>query len=84
MAVGIVMPGQPEESCVIQWKVKEGDRVKPGDVLFGYEKDKASLEEPSPAEGTVLKLMAADGDDVPCRQTVCILGRPGEDISAPG
>ena len=84
MAVGIIMPrqGQSVESCIIQWKVKEGDKVAAGDILFGYETDKASFEEASPAEGTVLKLLAADGDDVPCLQTVLIIGQPGEDISA--
>lgn len=84
MAVGIIMPrqGQSVESCIIQWKVKEGDKVAAGDILFGYETDKASFEEASPADGTVLKLLAADGDDVPCLQTVLIIGEPGEDISA--
>ena len=84
MAVGIIMPrqGQSVESCIIQWKVSEGDAVKAGDVLFGYETDKASFEETSPQDGTVLKLLAADGDDVPCLQTVLIIGQPGEDISA--
>ncbi len=84
MAVGIIMPrqGQSVESCIIQWKVKEGDKVKAGDILFGYETDKASFEEASPADGTVLKLLAADGDDVPCLQTVLVIGEPGEDISA--
>lgn len=84
MAVGIIMPrqGQSVESCIIQWKVKEGDTVKAGDVLFGYETDKASFEEMSPADGTVLKTLFADGDDVPCLQTVVVIGQPGEDISA--
>ncbi len=84
MAVGVIMPrqGQSVESCIIQWKVKEGDKVAAGDILFGYETDKAAFEEASPADGTVLKLLAADGDDVPCLQTVLILGEPGEDISA--
>lgn len=84
MAVGIIMPrqGQSVESCIIEWKVKEGDNVKAGDVLFGYETDKASFEEMSAADGTVLKQLYQDGDDVPCLKTVCVIGQPGEDISA--
>ena len=83
MAVGVIMPrqGQSVESCIIEWKVKEGDTVKEGDVLFGYETDKASFEEESEVSGTVLKLLVADGDDVPCLDTVCVIGKPGEDIS---
>jgi pyruvate dehydrogenase E2 component (dihydrolipoamide acetyltransferase) len=84
MAVGVIMPrqGQSVESCIIEWKVKEGDTVKEGDILFGYETDKASFEEESEVGGTVLKLLVADGDDVPCLDTVCVIGKPGEDISA--
>ena len=67
MAVGVIMPrqGQSVESCIIEWRVKEGDTVKEGDILFAYETDKASFEEESPTAGTVLKLLVADGDDVP-------------------
>lgn len=83
MAVGVIMPrqGQSVESCIIEWKVGEGDTVKEGDVLFGYETDKASFEEESEVSGTVLKLLAEDGDDVPCLDTVMVIGKPGEDIS---
>ncbi len=84
MAVGVIMPrqGQSVESCIIEWRVKEGDTVKEGDILFAYETDKASFEEESPAAGTVLKLLAQDGDDVPCLDTVLVLGESGEDISS--
>ncbi len=84
MAVGVIMPrqGQSVESCIIELRVKEGDKVNAGDILFGYETDKASFEEESPAAGTVLKLLVNDGDDVPCLDTVLVIGEPGEDISA--
>ena len=84
MAVGVIMPrqGQSVESCIIAWKVKEGDTVKEGDILFGYETDKASFEEESEVSGTVLKLLVEDGEDVPCLDNVCVIGEPGEDISA--
>ncbi len=83
MAVGVIMPrqGQSVESCIIELRVKEGDTVKAGDVLFGYETDKASFEEESPSAGTVLKVLVNDGDDVPCLDYVLVIGEPGEDIS---
>lgn len=83
MAVGVIMPrqGQSVESCIIEWKVSQGDKVSSGDVLFAYETDKASFEEESTASGTVLKLFAEDGDDVPCLDYVCVIGNQGEDIS---
>ncbi len=83
MAVGVIMPrqGQSVESCIIELRVKEGDKVNVGDILFGYETDKASFEEESPVAGTVLKVLVNDGDDVPCLDTVMVIGEPGEDIS---
>ncbi|MHB1152034.1 MAG: dihydrolipoamide acetyltransferase family protein [Eubacteriales bacterium] len=85
MAAIVIMPrqGQSVESCVItEWNKKKGDPVAIGDTLFSYETDKSSFEEKSTVEGTVLEVFASDGDDVPCLDPVCIIGLPGEDISA--
>ena len=85
MATLVIMPrqGQSVESCVItEWKKKKGDAVAEGDVLFSYETDKSSFDEPATVAGTLLEVFAEDGDDVPCLEPVCIIGNPGEDISA--
>lgn len=75
--------GQSVESCVItEWQKQKGDSVKVGDILFSYETDKSSFDEKSEVEGTLLEILAAAGDDVPCLETVCIIGDPGADISA--
>lgn len=71
--------GQSVESCIIsEFKVKVGDSVKVGDVLFGYETDKATFEEASQVEGTVLAIFWADGDEIPCLENVMVIGQPGE------
>ena len=85
MATAVIMPrqGQSVESCIItEWKKKVGDKVSVGDVLFSYETDKSAFDEAATAEGTLLKVFAAEGDDVPCLETVCIIGNEGEDISS--
>ncbi len=85
MAKIYIMPrqGQSVESCVItEWQKKEGDTVALGDVLFSYETDKSSFDEKSEMEGTLLKRLAEDGDDVPCLDPVAIIGDAGEDITA--
>lgn len=85
MAVIIVMPkqGQSVESCIItELHKKEGDPVKKGDVLFSYETDKASFEESSPEDGTVLAVFAGEGDEVPVLERMMIIGESGEDISS--
>ena len=75
--------GQSVESCIItEWQKKKGDIVKVGDILFSYETDKSSFDEKSEVEGELLEILAEAGDDVPCLETVCIIGKAGEDISA--
>ena len=85
MATVVIMPrqGQSVESCIItEWKKKVGDKINVGDVLFSYETDKSAFDEAATVEGTLLKVFAGEGDDVPCLETVCIIGAEGEDISA--
>ncbi len=84
MAVLVIMPkqGQSVESCIItELKKKVGDPVKKGEVLFSYETDKASFEEESPVDGTVLAIFASEGDEVPVLDRMMIIGEEGEDIS---
>ena len=85
MAQSVIMPrqGQSVESCIITtWHKKVGDSVSEGEILFSYETDKSAFEEPAPASGTVLALLAGEGDVVPCLETVCIIGEAGENIDA--
>ena len=84
MAAVVIMPrqGQSVESCVITtWNKKTGDKIAIGDILFSYETDKSSFEETSEIEGTLLTVLAEEGDDVPCLDPVCVIGAEGEDIS---
>ena len=81
MAQVVIMPkqGQSVESCIVsEFKKKVGDSVKVGDVLFGYETDKATFEEESQVEGTVLAIFYKDGDEIPVLQNVMVIGQPGE------
>ena len=85
MATAIIMPrqGQSVESCIITaWAKKVGDTVQEGDILFSYETDKSSFDEPSTVNGTILAILREEGDEVPCLENVCVIGEPGEDISA--
>jgi 2-oxoisovalerate dehydrogenase E2 component (dihydrolipoyl transacylase) len=53
-----------EDAEVVAWKVKEGDRVELNQTLVEVNTAKALVEIPSPWEGVVDKLHAADGDVV--------------------
>lgn len=81
MANVVIMPkqGQSVESCIVtEFLKKVGDTVAVGDVLFSYETDKATFEEESKVEGTVLACFFADGDEIPCLTNVMVIGAPGE------
>ncbi|MCF6175182.1 MAG: 2-oxo acid dehydrogenase subunit E2 [Victivallaceae bacterium] len=83
MATKIPIPklGQSEETVTIEsWKVKEGDVIKKGDVLFEIETDKAVLEVESQFEGTLLKIIIQAGKEVPVMSIAAVIGEPGEDI----
>ena len=85
MATAIIMPrqGQSVESCIITaWNKKVGDTVEKGEVLFSYETDKSSFEEPAPESGVLLAILHEEGDDVPCLENVCVIGQAGEDVSS--
>ncbi len=81
MANVVIMPkqGQSVESCIVsEFKKKVGDKVAVGDILFSYETDKASFDEESKFEGTVLACFFNDGDEIPCLTNVMVIGEPGE------
>ena len=84
MATPVIMPrqGQSVESCIItKWNKQVGDKVAVGDLLFTYETDKATFDEESQVEGTLLAILHEEGDDVPCLENVCVIGSEGEDVS---
>lgn len=84
MALLVIMPkqGQSVESCIIgSISRKKGELVKKGETLFSYETDKASFEEESPVDGTILEIFCREGDEVPVLDPMMIIGEPGEDYS---
>ncbi|HTQ31359.1 MAG TPA: dihydrolipoamide acetyltransferase family protein [Opitutaceae bacterium] len=85
MATPIIMPkfGQmTEESAIVEWLKKEGDRIEKGDILFSVETDKSVMEVESFEAGTLLKIVVPPGVNVPVQSTVGFLGNPGEAIPA--
>ena len=83
--VPVIMPrqGNTVESCVInEWHKHVGDAVKVGDLLFSYETDKAGFDEEAKVEGTLLAVFFEEGDDVPCLENVCVIGKPGANAEA--
>jgi pyruvate dehydrogenase E2 component (dihydrolipoamide acetyltransferase) len=83
MATPIIMPkfGQmTEESAIVEWRKKEGEKIAKGDILFTVETDKSVMEVEAFTDGTLLKIVVQPGVNVPVQSTVGFLGNPGETI----
>ena len=52
-----------EEGKLSKWFIKEGDKVSAGDIIAEIETDKATMEFEAVDEGTVAKLIVAEGTD---------------------
>lgn len=75
--IGLPALGNSVESClIVSWSVKEGDTIAENGILCEVETDKASMEVPSTASGTVLKLLWAEGDDVSSNSPSSWSGNP--------
>jgi pyruvate dehydrogenase E2 component (dihydrolipoamide acetyltransferase) len=75
--------GQTVEKAILEkWHKKEGDKVAKGDVLCEITTDKATFEVESFQQGTVLKIIASPGEELPVNAIIAILGDPGEAIPA--
>ncbi|MGX1305604.1 pyruvate dehydrogenase E2 component (dihydrolipoamide acetyltransferase) [Amorphus suaedae] len=86
MPTPILMPALSptmETGTLAKWHVKEGDTVSAGDIVAEIETDKATMEVEAVDEGTVGKLLVAEGTaDVPVNQPIAMLLEEGEDASA--
>lgn len=67
-----------EEGVIAKWRIKVGDKVKRGQVIAEIETDKATMEFESFDSGTVLKLIATEGDTLPLGAPIAVFGQPGE------
>ena len=85
MAIDILMPALSptmEEGKLAKWLKKEGDKVKPGDVLAEIETDKATMEVEAIDEGILAKILVSDGtDNVAVNTPIAVLAGEGEDVS---
>src|SRR3954453_8623806 len=86
MPTNILMPALSptmEKGNLAKWLVKEGDTVKSGDIIAEIETDKATMEVEAVDEGTIAKIVVAEGTaDVPVNGVIAILAGEGEDATA--
>lgn len=77
MPIEILMPALSPtmtEGNLAKWLKKEGDKIKPGDVLAEIETDKATMEVESIDEGILGKILVEGGTrNVPVNQLIALI-----------
>jgi pyruvate dehydrogenase E2 component (dihydrolipoamide acetyltransferase) len=83
----IVMPrlsDSMEEGTVLRWLKSVGDEVAVGEELVEIETDKANMVYEADADGTLIEIVADEGDTLPIGQVIARVGEPGEAPSGDG
>ena len=87
MPTEILMPALSptmEEGKLAKWLVKEGQTIKPGDIIAEIETDKATMEVEAVDEGKVSKLLISEGTEgVKVNTPIAVLLAEGEKEGAP-
>ncbi len=84
MATIIDMPKLSDTMTVgtlVKWLKNEGDPLSSGMMIAEIETDKATMELECFEDGTLLKQVAKVGDQIAVGAPICVIGKPGEDLS---
>jgi pyruvate dehydrogenase E2 component (dihydrolipoamide acetyltransferase) len=87
MSVDIVMPrlsDSMEEGTILRWLKSPGDEVGLGEELVEIETDKANMVYEAPAAGSLIEVLAGEGDTLPIGEVIARVGEAGEAPSGDG
>ncbi len=86
MAIELKMPALSptmEEGTLAKWLKAEGDAIAPGDIIAEIETDKATMEFEAIDEGTLGKIMIAEGtENVPVGTVIAMMHGEGDEASS--
>lgn len=85
MSIEVTMPrlsDTMQAGTIVRWAVKEGTKVKSGEVVADIETDKATMELPIYDEGVLAYLAATEGKQVPVGTLIAVIATAGEDPAA--
>src|SRR5580704_17300253 len=86
MATNILMPALSPtmtEGTLSRWLKKEGETIKPGDVIAEIETDKATMEVEAVDEGVLGRILVQDGTEgVKVNEPIAVLVDAGEAVPA--
>jgi pyruvate dehydrogenase E2 component (dihydrolipoamide acetyltransferase) len=81
MASDVTMPrlsDSMEEGTVLKWLVEEGGEVKRGEPLVEIETDKANMTYDADSDGTLIEIVAQEGDTLAIGEVIARIGDPSE------
>jgi len=81
MATDVTMPrlsDSMEEGTVLKWLVDEGGEVKRGEALVEIETDKANMTYEADTDGTLIEVVAQEGDTLAIGEVIARIGEAGE------
>ena len=70
------------EGEIARWLVAEGQQVAEDEPLVEIQTDKTTVEIPSPAAGTVLRILVGEGEVAPVGAVLVVIGEEGEAVAA--
>lgn len=62
-----------EEATITKWHKQAGESFRKGEIIYEIETEKVSQEIEATADGKVLELCVAEGDNAEVGEVVCIL-----------
>ncbi len=72
-----------EAGTVLEWLVKPGAAVKRGDIIVVVGTEKGEIEVEIFEDGIIDQVLAEEGAEVPVGQTLAVIRKEGEVVSAP-
>jgi pyruvate dehydrogenase E2 component (dihydrolipoyllysine-residue acetyltransferase) len=71
-----------ETGTILQWLKAEGDKVEKGQPVVVIQTDKVEYEVEAPVAGTLLKIAAKEGTELPVGSLMGLIGQPGENVAS--
>jgi pyruvate dehydrogenase E2 component (dihydrolipoamide acetyltransferase) len=81
MATNVILPAlgiSQDSGQIVQWLKARGDQVEQGEPIAEIQTDKATVELEAPASGTLARISAEVGDEVPVGQVIAVILAAGE------
>lgn len=62
-----------QDGEVVRWLKQEGDSVTEGELIVEVEAAKSTVEVPAPVSGTLLRILAGEGETIDVRAPMAVI-----------